>query len=456
MATSQIRNRQLAAGIDAAKIADGSVSNTEFQYLDGVSSSIQTQIDSKLAKTLNSANIFVGNGSNVAAGVAMSGEASIDNAGAVTLDNDSVIAKVLTGFSSTTGTVSSSDSILSALEKLAGNVAALDSAVILKGSWDASSGSFPGSGSAQAGWSYIVSVAGTVDGVSFNQNDRIIAITDNASTTTFANNWFKADYTDQVVSVFGRTGAVSAQSGDYDASQVDSTAYSFITATNVQGALEDIADALNNLLPSQTGNSGKVLGTDGTNASWVSSSGGGGTPGGTSGQVQYNNSGSFGGFTVGGDATLNTSTGALTIANNAVSNAKSATMADQTFKGNVSGSSANPSDLTVVQVQTALNNNIITESTTARTLAIGDSFKYIRTTNSSATTITVPANASVAFAIGTQIDVFQAGTGQVTFAADGGVTINYQPRLKISTQYKGASLKKISTDEWDLIGSLSV
>lgn len=42
--------------------------------------------------------------------------------------------------------------------------------------------------------------------------------------------------------------------------------------------------------------------------------GGGGTPGGTSGQVQYNNSGSFGGFTFSGDATLNTTTGALTLA----------------------------------------------------------------------------------------------------------------------------------------------
>lgn len=39
---------------------------------------------------------------------------------------------------------------------------------------------------------------------------------------------------------------------------------------------------------------------------------GGGTPGGTSGQSQYNNAGSFGGYTVSGDATLNTSTGALT------------------------------------------------------------------------------------------------------------------------------------------------
>lgn len=36
-------------GMDAARIADGSVSNTEFQYLNGVTSAIQTQIDGKAA-----------------------------------------------------------------------------------------------------------------------------------------------------------------------------------------------------------------------------------------------------------------------------------------------------------------------------------------------------------------------------------------------------------------------
>jgi hypothetical protein len=36
-------------------------------------------------------------------------------------------------------------------------------------------------------------------------------------------------------------------------------------------------------------------------------------PGGSSGQVQYNNAGAFGGFTVSGDGTLNTTTGVLTI-----------------------------------------------------------------------------------------------------------------------------------------------
>jgi hypothetical protein len=82
------------------------------------------------------------------------------------------------------------------LDAIEARVNALDASVILKGVWDASAGTFPGSAAAQAGESWIVSVAGTVNGVAFAVNDRIIAIADNASTTTFAANWFKADYTD--------------------------------------------------------------------------------------------------------------------------------------------------------------------------------------------------------------------------------------------------------------------
>jgi hypothetical protein len=39
----------------------------------------------------------------------------------------------------------------------------------------------------------------------------------------------------------------------------------------------------------------------------------GGTPGGSSGQIQFDNAGAFGGFTASGDATINTSTGAVSV-----------------------------------------------------------------------------------------------------------------------------------------------
>jgi hypothetical protein len=52
--------------------------------------------------------------------------------------------------------------------------------------------------------------------------------------------------------------------------------------------------AFNALAPSQSGNTGKYLTTDGTNTSWGTVSGGG-SPGGSNTQVQFNSSGSFGG-----------------------------------------------------------------------------------------------------------------------------------------------------------------
>ena len=46
-------NDAIPTGIDAAKIADGTVSDTEFQYLNGVTSAVQTQLDAKLVKANN-------------------------------------------------------------------------------------------------------------------------------------------------------------------------------------------------------------------------------------------------------------------------------------------------------------------------------------------------------------------------------------------------------------------
>jgi len=58
-----------AAAIDSTKIANGNVSNTEFQYLDGVTSAIQTQINTKQA-TIDSSNRLNAN---------LVGDGSVDN-----------------------------------------------------------------------------------------------------------------------------------------------------------------------------------------------------------------------------------------------------------------------------------------------------------------------------------------------------------------------------------------
>ena len=49
IASTAVENSMVATGIDAAKLADGSVSNAEFQYINSLSSNAQTQIDAKAA-----------------------------------------------------------------------------------------------------------------------------------------------------------------------------------------------------------------------------------------------------------------------------------------------------------------------------------------------------------------------------------------------------------------------
>ena len=76
--------------------------------------------------------------------------------------------------------------------------------------------------------------------------------------------------------------------------------------------------------------------------------------------------------------------------------------------------------------------------------------------NGSGNTLTVPPNSSVAFPLRTRIDLAQLGAGQTTIAAGSGVTIrSYSGRLKLTGQYSGASLVKLATDEWLLVGDIA-
>lgn len=102
------------------------------------------------------------------------------------------------------------------LDDIRTRVGQLSSAVVLRGTWDASAGTFPGGGTAIAGDSYIISTGGTVDNIQFTVGDRIVALVNDASTTVYATNWLKQDYTDQVSSVNGEVGAVVLDSTEID------------------------------------------------------------------------------------------------------------------------------------------------------------------------------------------------------------------------------------------------
>jgi hypothetical protein len=93
---------------------------------------------------------------------------------------------------------------------------------------------------------------------------------------------------------------------------------------------------------------------------------------------------------------------------------------------------------------------------TTYTLAAGDAGELVTLANASPITLTVPTNASVPFAIGTQITITRAGSGSVTVVGDTGVTVNSADGyLKLRTQWSAGTLIKTNTNSWILIGDTS-
>lgn len=91
---------------------------------------------------------------------------------------------------------------------------------------------------------------------------------------------------------------------------------------------------------------------------------------------------------------------------------------------------------------------------TSYTLVLGDAQQLVTLSNASAISLTVPTNASVAFPIGTSIDLIQLGAGQITVSG-ASVTLLATPGLKFRAQYSGASLIKTATNTWVLVGDTS-
>ena len=93
---------------------------------------------------------------------------------------------------------------------------------------------------------------------------------------------------------------------------------------------------------------------------------------------------------------------------------------------------------------------------TTYTTVLLDNNKVVTLDNASAITLTVPTNASVAYPTGAQVHLYNKGAGQVTVVGDTGVTVNASNGLKLRAQYSVATLIKLDTNTWVLIGDTTL
>lgn len=113
--------------------------------------------------------------------------------------------------------------------------------------------------------------------------------------------------------------------------------------------------------------------------------------------------------------------------------------------------------------QMRLGAPVKTTTANAYTLAIADAGFYHRmsyansSANPSTLTVTIPTNASVAIPIGSEYLFIRTGSNTaMNFANAGGVTLNSDgAKTKVAYRWQTAVCKKVGTNEWDLVGTLS-
>jgi hypothetical protein len=109
-----------------------------------------------------------------------------------------------------------------------------------------------------------------------------------------------------------------------------------------------------------------------------------------------------------------------------------------------------------------LNLSINANTSTTYTFVLADNGKLVTSNNASAQTLSIPTNASVAYPIGTQINVaWITGAGQPTINAvtPGTTTVlstggtSTAPKLRVANSV--ATCIKIATDTWLVTGDIS-
>jgi len=99
---------------------------------------------------------------------------------------------------------------------------------------------------------------------------------------------------------------------------------------------------------------------------------------------------------------------------------------------------------------------IVTDTTTNIDLTLGThEGTFIYSDNVAAVAVNIPPNSTQAFPVGTEIDMIQAGGGQVTVAPGTGVNLNGGiATIAITAQWGGATLKQITVDNWIIVGKI--
>jgi hypothetical protein len=183
-----------------------------------------------------------------------------------------------------------------------------------------------------------------------------------------------------------------------------------------------------------------------------------------------NNDGDITGVTAGTGISGGGTSGTVTVSIDTSVTADLTTAQTLTNKNLTSGTNTFPSTLATLTGAETLTNKTLTDpkinlafdaETASYTAVLANNGQVVTMNNASANTFSIPTNASVAFPIGTQINVLQIGAGQTTIQAVTSGTTTIQstgataaaPKLRV--RYSAATCVKAGTDLWYVFGDIS-
>jgi hypothetical protein len=128
-----------------------------------------------------------------------------------------------------------------------------------------------------------------------------------------------------------------------------------------------------------------------------------------------------------------------------------ATLPGANITGSVAGSLISGS-ITTGTLPAANLVTSVSDKSADYTILAGDKNTYIRLTGATGRTFTI-ANV---LAVGESVNFIQDGTGQITFLAGSGVTLNsVDAKLKTNKQYSGATVVCVASGQYRLVGDLA-
>lgn len=125
-------------------------------------------------------------------------------------------------------------------------------------------------------------------------------------------------------------------------------------------------------------------------------------------------------------------------------------LADGARKMKVGDGATQWNDLPYLAIGVGASGSVNRPAGSAYTFTLADIDATIISSSSDAFALTIPANADVAFAIGTRIAYVQGDAGAITLSGAAGVTVRAPNGNVTRAQWDGGVAEKIGADEWQL------